>query len=232
MTGDDDSVFQVDMEMGLLRVTGPLDRERKARYDLNVTVLDLGQPQRSAWQVLPIIVTDVNDNPPRFERPVISVSIAETSVVGTSVAQLKATDADDGDNARITYHLVSDASDFRLDATSGLLRVAAPLDRERTEFYELSVVARDSGTSGGGLSSRALVRVRILDVNDVAPQFSRSYQLVKIREDIPVGAVVALMKANDPDLGMGGTRCHQFNFFFNHLADSFSFDLCLYYIIL
>ena len=193
------------METGLLRVMGSLDRERRARYELNLTVLDLGQPQRSAWQVLPVIVTDVNDNPPRFELPVISASIAETSLVGTSVAQLKATDADDGDNARITYHLLSDASDFRLDATSGLLTVAAPLDRERSDFYELSVVARDSGTSGSGLSSRALIRIRILDVNDVAPRFGRTYQLVKVREDTPVGAVVALMQANDPDLGMGGT---------------------------
>ena len=34
-------------ETGLLRVAGPLDRERRSVYNLNVTVYDLGTPQRS-----------------------------------------------------------------------------------------------------------------------------------------------------------------------------------------
>ena len=206
ITGGDelDSAFQVDMETGLLRVVGRLDRERRPGYSLNMTVFDLGQPQRSAWRILPVAVTDVNDNPPRFDRPVISVSIAETAPAGTSVAQLSASDADEGDNARITYHLAGgETSDFKLDPNSGLLSVAGQLDRERKDFYELTVIARD-GLGGSGLTSKALVRVKILDVNDVAPLFARSSQVVKIREDMPVGAVVALMDATDPDLGAGG----------------------------
>ena len=204
-SGDElDSAFQLDTDTGLLRVGGQLDRERRASYSLNVSVLDLGQPQRSAWRILPIVVTDVNDNPPRFDRPVISVSIAETTAAGTSVAQLSASDADEGDNAKITYHLIqqSDAVDFQLDSSSGLLSVAAAaqLDRERKDSYELAIEARDSGT----LTSRALVRVRILDVNDVAPRFAQKNQVVRIREDLPVGAVIALVDASDPDLGAGG----------------------------
>lgn len=204
--GDEaDSAFEVDMETGLLKVVGRLDRERRPGYSLNMTVFDLGQPQRSAWRVLPVAVTDVNDNPPRFDRPVISVSIAETAPAGTSVAQLSASDADEGDNARISYHLAGgEAQDFKLDSNTGLLSVAGQLDRERRDFYELTVVARDGLASGGGMSSKALVRIRILDVNDVPPRFARPSQVVKIREDMPVGAVVALMDATDPDLGLGG----------------------------
>ena len=203
--GDDDSVFQIETETGLLRVVGQLDRERRAGYSLNLTVFDLGQPQRSAWRILPVIVTDVNDNPPRFDRPVISVSIAETAQIGTSVAQLSASDADEGDNAKITFSLAgSDTSDLKLDPISGLLTVAGQLDRERRDFYEVVVIARDGSSSEAGLSSKALVRVRILDVNDVPPKFARPWQVVKIREDVPVGAVVALVEATDPDLGLGG----------------------------
>ena len=210
-SGDElDSAFQLDTDTGLLRVAGQLDRERRASYNLNVTVYDLGQPQRSAWKILPVVVTD--DNPPRFDRPVISVSIAETTGVGTSVAQLSASDADEGDNARITYHLVQpDTVDFKLDSNTGLLSVAGQLDRERRDSYELAVEARDgtstssaSTSTAAGLSARALVRVRILDVNDVAPRFARQHQVVKIREDLPVGAVIALVDASDPDLGAGG----------------------------
>ncbi|XP_045031201.1 fat-like cadherin-related tumor suppressor homolog isoform X3 [Daphnia magna] len=204
--GDDDSAFQIETETGLLRVAGQLDREKRAGYSLNVTVLDLGQPQKSAWRILPVIVTDVNDNPPRFDRPVISVSIAETAQMGTSVAQLSASDADEGDNAKITFSLAAGASpDMKLDPNTGLLTVAGQLDRERQDFYEMAVIARDGSPNGPGLTAKALVRVRILDVNDVAPRFARPWQVVKIREDMPVGAVVALVEANDPDLGAGGS---------------------------
>lgn len=205
--GDDDSAFQVDTETGLLRVVGPLDRERRAGYSLNVTVFDLGQPQRSAWRIVPVIVTDVNDNPPKFDRPVISVSIAETAQIGSSVAQLSASDADEGDNAKITFSLAGgDMADMKLDPITGLLTVAAPLDRERRDFYEITVIARDGASSSGpSLTAKALVRVKILDVNDVAPRFARPWQVVKIREDTPVGAVVALVEATDPDLGNGGS---------------------------
>lgn len=177
---DDDSAFQIDMETGLLRVAGQLDRERRASYSLNLTVFDLGQPQRSAWRILPVAVSDVNDNPPRFDRPVISVSVAETAPIGTSVAQLSASDADEGDNAKITYQLAGgDAADFKLDPATGLLTVAGHLDRERRDFYEIVIVARDGVGSAAGLTARALVRVRILDVNDVAPRFARPSQVSK-----------------------------------------------------
>ena len=186
-------------------MVGQLDRERRAGYSLNITVFDLGQPQRSAWRILPVIVTDVNDNPPRFDRPVISVSIAETAQIGTSVAQLSASDADEGDNAKITFSLAGgESSDLKLDPNTGLLTVSGMLDRERRDFYEVVVVARDGSANGPGLTAKALVRVRILDVNDVAPRFARPWQVVKIREDMPVGAVVALVEATDPDLGLGG----------------------------
>ena len=223
--GDDDSAFQVDMETGLLRVVGPLDRERRPGYALNITVYDLGQPQRSASRLLKVIVTDVNDNPPRFERPVISVSIAETASIGTQVATLHTRDVDEGDNSRVTYHLSSDTPDFHLDAASGVLSVAAPLDRERRDFYELAVVARDGASGTGGLWSKALIRIRILDVNDVAPRFARPWQVVKIREDIPIGAVVALMGATDPDLALGGQiRYTLSSAYASETVDRFSID--------
>ena len=224
--GDDDSAFQIDTESGLLRVAGQLDREKRAGYSLNVTVFDLGQPQKSAWRILPVIVTDVNDNPPRFDRPVISVSIAETAQIGTSVAQLSANDADEGDNAKITFSLAAgDSSDLKLDPNTGLLTVSGQLDRERRDFYEVVVIARDGSPNGPGLTAKALVRVRILDVNDVAPRFSRPWQVVKIREDMPVGAVVALVEATDPDLGLGGVvRYSLASSYASETVESFSID--------
>ncbi|XP_065574069.1 fat-like cadherin-related tumor suppressor homolog isoform X5 [Artemia franciscana] len=207
-SGNDDSSFDVDTETGWLKVAAPLDREHKAGYVLNITIYDLGNPQKSTWKLLPITVTDINDNPPKFENPIITATISEKSVVGETVARLFASDTDENDNAKITYHLLTDTDDFRLDPHSGLLTVSAPLDREQNDYYELLIMARDMGDAINPISpvltSQAMVRVKILDVNDNKPSFSSNYQVVKIREDIPIGSVVAIISATDPDLGKGG----------------------------
>jgi len=80
-------------------------------------------------------------------------------------------------------------------------------------------------SDGGGQSSRALVRVRVVDVNDVAPVFARPWQTVKVREDLPVGAVVALVGATDPDLGAGGhVRYALASAYASESVDRFSID--------
>ena len=43
----------------------------------------------------------------------------------------------------------------------------------------------------------------MLDVNDVAPLFTAPQYLVKAREDLPLGAVVGMVHAHDPDLYQG-----------------------------
>ena len=80
----------------------------------------------------------VNDNAPVFERSTYSISIPEDMPVGTSFLQITASDPDEGANAIVDYFL--NASDpfvlmdkFRLDRTSGTLRINKALDREKTE---------------------------------------------------------------------------------------------------
>ena len=60
------------------------------------------------------------------------------------------------------------------------------------------------------LSSYAIVRVIVVDVNDVAPKFSSSKYVVKAREDLPLGTVVGTVEASDPDLYQGGKIKYSF----------------------
>lgn len=202
--GDDDSTFRIDPDTGDLRLIGLLDRERRAHYRLNVTVYDLGKPQKSVWRTLPILVLDVNDNAPKFERALVNLRVSEATANGTAIHVLNATDADDGENALVTYALLYESRDFYVNATSGVLYIAAPLDRERQSFYELVVRATDGASDLTSLHSDAFVRVTVTDVNDNAPNFSLPQYSVRAREDIPVGAVVAILTATDPDLDEGG----------------------------
>ena len=205
--GDPDSVFGIDLENGDLNVIAHLDREKESEYFLNVSVYDLGKPQKSASRMLPITILDVNDNAPKFEKALASFKISENALNGTNVFRANATDADLGENARITYSLVTETRDFRVDPFTGVLSVYGKLDRERQEVYELKIRAQDNGGYGTDtppLHSDALVRVTVDDVNDNPPKFALSSYTVKIREDVPVWSVVAVVEATDPDEGPGG----------------------------
>ncbi|XP_037031417.1 fat-like cadherin-related tumor suppressor homolog isoform X7 [Bradysia coprophila] len=204
--GDYDSVFRLDPDNGELKIIGYLDREREDEYVLNVTVYDLGKPQKSASKVLPITVLDVNDNAPKFEKSLASFRVTENALNGTVIVKLNATDADLGDNSKVTYTLITDTKDFRVDSQTGILTTCAILDREKQETYELKIRAMDGGGNNEqpALYSDAIVRVTIDDINDNAPAFSLSDYTVRVREDIPIGTVVVVLTANDLDTGPGG----------------------------
>lgn len=205
-SGDYDSAFRLDPDNGELKIIGYLDRERENEYVLNVTVYDLGKPQKSVSKVLPVTVLDENDNAPKFEKSLASFRVTENALNGTIIFKLNATDTDLGDNAKVTYTLITDTKDFRVDAVTGVLTVSAPLDREKQETYELRVRATDGGGRNDipALYSDAIVRITIDDINDNPPVFSLNDYTVRIREDVPRGTVVAVVTASDLDTGPGG----------------------------
>lgn len=218
--GDSDSVFGIEPDKGELRLIGHLDRERESEYFLNVTVYDLGKPQKSFSRMLAITVLDVNDNAPKFEKSLASFKILENVANGTVIFQVNATDADLGENARIAYSLVTDTPDFTVDRKTGVLSVCGQLDRERQDSYELRIRATDR--NGGSTSadkpdldnpalySEALVRITVLDVNDNAPKFALKSYTVKVREDVPVWSVIAVVEASDPDEAQAGVVEYSF----------------------
>ncbi|TRY62766.1 hypothetical protein TCAL_04907 [Tigriopus californicus] len=201
--GDVDSVFKIDTQTGDLRIDGYLDRERTSDYMLNITVFDQGVPQKSASRLLHIIVEDCNDNAPQFFKSTFSFFFPENTRKGTPVVTLNATDRDVGLNGKVIYHLDTETEAFSLNPLTGMLVVSEALDREEKEFYDLRIRATDSSLTNP-LSSSAMVRVRVLDVNDVPPQFTAKKYTVKVREDLPIGAVVGMVDAFDPDLYQGG----------------------------
>ncbi|KAJ8255016.1 hypothetical protein GJAV_G00199980 [Gymnothorax javanicus] len=187
-----------------------LDREQKDTYVMKVKVEDGGSPQKSSTAILQVTVTDVNDNKPAFKEGHIEVHIPESSPVGSSVVQLRATDADIGTNADIRYTFGAQVSPaakrlFALNSTSGLITVLRPLDREEMAIHKLTVVASD-GTS----PAKAAVTINVTDVNDNAPNIDLRYIIspingtVFLSEKDPVNTKIALITVSDRDTDANG----------------------------
>lgn len=94
----------------------------------------IGRPVKSLLclpQVdLTILVLDVNDNAPVFQRKDYAVTVPEDVAVGTEVLRVLATSADIGPNAEITYHirLGNELGKFTIDRSLGEQRsVYCPL---------------------------------------------------------------------------------------------------------
>ena len=143
---DDTAPFTINDE-GYLTVTATLDRETKSSYGFTVIARDLSTIPMSANVTLTVIISDVNDNNPVFSpENDVMLLVEEDSLVGTVLTRMNATDQDEGINSIITYMINESGIPFEIGATSGEIRITAPLNLETRQEYRLAIVARDNGT--------------------------------------------------------------------------------------
>ncbi|MGH0188804.1 UNVERIFIED_CONTAM: hypothetical protein FKN15_032003 [Acipenser sinensis] len=202
--GNKDSCFNIDMETGLISVLMPMDREKVDRYLLNITIYDLGSPQKSTWRLLTINVEDANDNTPQFLQESYSAVILENTNLGTAVIQVEATDKDFGPNGDILYSILTSTTQLAINSSTGIVYVAGQLDREFKANFNLKIEARDKAERGKQRFSVVTLKVSLDDVNDCPPAFIPYSYNAKVLEDLPVGTIIAWLETQDPDLGLGG----------------------------
>ena len=210
-----------------LVLANAVDRETTAEYQLIVEAVDGGRPPLSGSVSVVVRVLDANDNSPVFERQDYDVTIPENVPQMTTIAQVRATDADDGENGRVTYSL-GDATaaayghHFAVDSDTGDVYVvaAAGIDRDHggASVHRLIIEARDHGSDA--VPATATVTVEVTDINDNAPEISvdslsaavtpgERVADAAVLENARVGAFVAHISVEDVDEGDGGLfDCH------------------------
>nr|XP_054593888.1 protocadherin alpha-3-like [Nothobranchius furzeri] len=196
-----------DGKIPILVLQKPLDREAAQSHSLVLTALDGGKPPKSGQMAIVINVLDVNDNIPMFSNDVYSATLMENAVVGTEVIQVNATDLDEGQNAEVIYSFGHSVSSnvinlFDLNESTGQITVKGPIDYELNDKYDIEIQASDKGLAP--LTAEKNVLIKIVDVNDNAPEIEVTSFSSSIPEDSRPGTTVALISVNDLDSGLNG----------------------------
>uniref|UniRef100_A0A3B4ZPP2 Cadherin 7 n=1 Tax=Stegastes partitus TaxID=144197 RepID=A0A3B4ZPP2_9TELE len=204
--------FSVEPKTGVVRTTLPdMDREMQDRYLLVIQAKDMiGQMGGlSGTTSVTVMLTDVNDNPPRFPRKSYQFSVPESVLVSAVVAKIKAVDLDAGLNAEMDYRILDGdgLGTFRIlsdpDTQEGLVILQKVLDFETKSSYTLRIEASNRYVdtrylSAGPFSDTATVRLLVENV-DEPPVFSSFVSRMVVSEAAPIGTDVGSVSAHDPD---------------------------------
>ncbi|MEE6463486.1 hypothetical protein FKM82_005932 [Ascaphus truei] len=200
-------------------VSEPLDHEGTQFFMLKIRAQNVATVPLASFATVYINVTDVNDNVPFFTSTAYEVTMSEGAEIGTSIAQVLATDLDSGMHGKVNYIILKDVSDdyryFSIDPEMGVIFTQASFDRERQASYLIEVQSQDSsesarpGMQGQPNTDTAYVRIFVSDVNDNAPTFPQPRYETSVEEDRDVGYVVMTVTANDEDEGANAKLRYQ-----------------------
>ncbi|XP_044220522.1 protocadherin alpha-8-like [Thunnus albacares] len=196
-----------DGKIPILVVQKSLDREAAGSHSLVLTALDGGKPPKSGEMNIVINVLDINDNAPVFTKDVYSVMLDENAPIGTTVIQVNATDLDNGPNGDVVYSFSKSLNQrllrrFDINQSTGEIIVKGLINYEEKDKYEIEIQASDKGLAP--LATEKSVIIKIVDVNDNAPEIEVTSFSSSIPEDSRPGTTVALISVNDLDSGLNG----------------------------
>ncbi|KAK9710914.1 Laminin G domain [Popillia japonica] len=134
-----------------------------------------------------MVVMTMTDNAPIFPQGVYFGNVTENGTAGMVVMTMTAVDYDDpneGTNApySIEKNVIEEETGspiFEIESETGVIKTAVCcLDRERTPDYSIQVVAMD----GGGLKGTGTASIRVKDINDMPPQFTKDEWFTEVDE--------------------------------------------------
>ncbi|NXB44566.1 PCD10 protein, partial [Leucopsar rothschildi] len=209
--------LELNLETGILYVNEKIDREQICKQSPSCLLhLEVFLENPLELFRVEIEVLDINDNPPSFPEPDLTVEISESATPGTRFPLESAFDPDVGTNSLRTYEITPN-SYFSLDVqTQGdgnrfaELVLDQPLDREQQAVHRYVLTAVDGGQPQQRTGT-ALLTVRVLDSNDNVPAFEQPVYTVSLPENSPPGTLVLQLNATDPDEGQNGEIIYSFS---------------------
>ncbi|XP_050167704.1 cadherin-8 isoform X3 [Myiozetetes cayanensis] len=206
--GDGMDIFEITTDAqtqdGIIRVRKPLDFETKKSYTLKVEAANThidprfisGGPFKDTATVK-IVVEDA-DEPPVFSSPTYLLEVHENAALNSVLGQVTAHDPDVSSSPiRFSIDRHTDLErQFNINAEDGKITLATPLDRETSTWHNITIVATE--TRNHSQVSRVPVAIKVLDVNDNAPEFASEHEAFLCENGKP-GQVIQIVSAVDKD---------------------------------
>lgn len=218
------NLFGINSNSGIVFTRAQLDREAENNDDgtfiLKITVKEITKiaPSPSVTTEVTIILTDVNDETPKFRSERYIAEINENAPQNTPVNFIgdcipEVYDHDLGTNGTFRMFLKGDSGTFDVTPSRGineapfLIRVknSMKLDFEEKSVINFTLIAEEIVASNQKFSC-VPVTVYVKDQNDNYPEFTKDIYEVNIPENSPIGTTVAWIQAIDWDSGNFGTH--------------------------
>lgn len=194
-------VFNIDSRTGRIEVAGDVDFEESNTHQIYVQAKDRGANAVPAHCKVLVKLVDVNDNTPEIGFSTVTESVSEQDAPGTVIALFSVSDQDSGENGHMSCEILGDVP-FKLKSSFKnyyTIVTDGPLDREKTDSYTITVVAKDKGQPS--LATSKSIKVHVSDENDNAPRFTQAVYNVYVTENNVPGAFIHAVSALDPDIG-------------------------------
>uniref|UniRef100_A0A5K3FCI1 Cadherin domain-containing protein n=2 Tax=Mesocestoides corti TaxID=53468 RepID=A0A5K3FCI1_MESCO len=203
-----DSLFKLDLiilpftKVYQLSTAAVFDRESGNEYRVGITCSDKGYPSQNSTDHVIVRILDVNDHAPVFPFKHFTYRAIESYPLNTTLFTLTAIDLDEGENATITYSLLSPQDNiFTINNETGEVSLSQPLDYEKQTQHNFTIVAVDGGSPA--LTGSITVTLFVDDVNDNAPILT-SDRFISILENHSAADPIGALRATDYDLGPNG----------------------------
>uniref|UniRef100_A0A8C8H6F8 Cadherin domain-containing protein n=1 Tax=Oncorhynchus tshawytscha TaxID=74940 RepID=A0A8C8H6F8_ONCTS len=211
---DGPGVFNIttdeDTQEGVIILQKPLDFETKNSFNLRIEATNRNIDPAfvhlgsfSDTTSVKVTVEDVNE-PPVFSTQLGKMVVSEDARVGISIGRVSAHDPDSS-NSAIRYSIDRNTDlerFFNVDALSGVISTAKPLDREVNSVHNLTILAMENDPTQVG---KGFAVITVLDINDNPPVFAIEYETLLCENAAP-GQVIQTISAVDKDEPPSGHR--------------------------
>ncbi|XP_061786548.1 protocadherin beta-16-like [Nerophis lumbriciformis] len=147
------SYVSVNGDTGVIQAVRSFDYEHLRSFKVHVMARDNGSPPLSSNVSVSVFISDVNDNSPQILYPSPEGNSFMTELVpkaaqgGSVVSKVIAVDADSGQNAWLSYHIVksTDPGLFTIGLHSGEIRTQRDISESDSMKQNLIVAVKDNG---------------------------------------------------------------------------------------
>ncbi|XP_050924182.1 protocadherin beta-15-like [Lates calcarifer] len=147
------SYLSVNGDTGVIHAVRSFDYEQFRSFKVHVMARDNGSPPLSSNVTVSVFISDVNDNSPQILYPGPEGNSFMTELVpraahgGSLVSKVIAVDADSGQNAWLSYHIVksTDPGLFTIGLHSGEIRTLRDISESDSMKQNLIVSVKDNG---------------------------------------------------------------------------------------